>query len=172
MTENTPPAEPFRPITHAASIHVDASPRQVYELVSDITRTGEWSVVCRAAEWEDPARTGQGARFLGHNETPTRTWTTTSTVVAASPGQEFAWVVGDGLVRWGYRMAPSTQIEGGTELTHEWAFLPAGQEMFVGRYGADAPAEVEQRTRSAHDSIPQTLRTLRDLLEQGRRGPA
>ena len=152
------------PITHSGSIHVDASPQAVYDLVSDVTRTGEWSPVCRRAEWVDPGRTGAGATFLGHNETPDRQWTTTSTVVAAEPGEHFAWEVGDGFVHWGYRMRP---VDGGTELTHEWAFLPAGQEMFVGRYGDDAPAQVEQRTRSAHESIPRTLAAIKEIVERG-----
>ena len=32
--------------THAESIHVEADPRTVWDVVSDVTRTGEWS-------WED-----------------------------------------------------------------------------------------------------------------------
>lgn len=154
-------AEP-QPITHSGSIHVDASPQEVYDLVSDITRTGEWSVVCRAAEWEDPSSTGVGARFIGHNETPTRTWTTTSTVVAATPGEEFAWMVGDGYVRWGYRMEP---VDDGTELSHDWEFLPAGQRMFRARWKGDAKAQIEQRTESAYASIPQTLATIKQIVE-------
>ena len=151
-------------LTHSGSIHVDASPQEVYDLVSDITRTGEWSVVCRAAEWEDPSQTGVGARFLGHNETPTRTWTTTSTVVAATPGEEFAWMVGDGYVRWGYRMRP---VHGGTELTHDWEFLPAGQRMFRFRWKGGAQQQIEQRTESAHRSIPETLATIKRIVEAG-----
>ena len=159
----TSAADP-QPISHRDSTHVDASPQEVYDLVSDITRTGEWSVVCRAGEWLDPGSTGVGARFQGHNQTATRAWTTTSTVVAAEPGEHFAWEVGDGFVHWGYRMRPDGE---GTELTHEWTFLPAGQQMFVERYGDDAAAEVEQRTRSAHESIPQTLARVKEIAERG-----
>lgn len=149
-------------ISHSASTQVAATPQEVYTLVSDITRTGQWSVVCHSAEWEDPAQTGLGARFIGHNKTSTRTWSTTSTVVAADPGEHFAWEVSHGFVRWAYRMRP---VEGGTELTHEWEFLPAGQQFFVRRYGEHAPAEVQERTASAHASLPQTLAAIKAILE-------
>lgn len=94
----------MKPLTASASVTVDATPQQVYDVVSDITRTGEWSQVCRSAEWVDPAVTGEGAQFLGHNDDGARQWTTTSTVVSALPGEEFVWEVGQGNARWGYAM--------------------------------------------------------------------
>lgn len=54
-------------IAHTESIRIDATPAEVYTLVSDITRTGEWSDGCERAEWDDRAATGLGARFTGHN---------------------------------------------------------------------------------------------------------
>ena len=33
-------------LTHRESILVTATPEAVYDLVSDVTRTGEWSPVC------------------------------------------------------------------------------------------------------------------------------
>lgn len=150
-------------LTFSDSLTIEASPEEVYAMVSDITRTGEWSPVCRSAEWVDPEETGEGAQFLGHNETPDRQWTTTSTVVAAVPGEHFAWEVGEGYVHWGYRIHP---VQGGSQLTHEWEFLPAGQEFFVTRYGADAPTQVEQRTASARESIPRTLAAIKEIVER------
>lgn len=150
-------------LTHADSVLIAASPDDVYALVSDITRTGEWSPICRRAEWVDEGETGVGATFLGHNETSERSWTTTSTVVAADPGEHFAWDVADGFVHWGYRMRP---VSGGTELTHEWEFLPAGQAFFVKRYGDDATAEISERTASARASIPKTLGAIKAILER------
>ncbi|MGH9050843.1 MAG: SRPBCC family protein [Acidimicrobiia bacterium] len=37
------------------SLHVDAPPEKLYELVSDVTRMGEWSPECRRCEWIDGA---------------------------------------------------------------------------------------------------------------------
>ena len=144
------------------SITVAASPQALYALVSDVTRTGEWSPICRRCEWDDPDRTGVGARFTGFNETPQRSWQTRCTVVTAEPGRAFAWEVGEGYVRWGYTLRPT---EGGTELTERWEFLPAGLQMFAARYGADAPAQIEERTRAAHEGIPRTLAAIKDIAE-------
>ncbi|MGC0272875.1 SRPBCC family protein [Pseudactinotalea sp. Z1739] len=151
--------------SYAESITVAASPESIYALVSDVTRTGEWSPICRRCEWEDPDNTGVGAQFTGFNETPQRSWQTRSTVVAAEPGRAFAWEVGDGYVRWGYALRP---VDGGTEVTEHWEFLPAGLEMFARRYGAEAPSQIEERTRAAHQGIPRTLAAIKDIAEAER----
>jgi ribosome-associated toxin RatA of RatAB toxin-antitoxin module len=151
--------------TFSDSIHIAASPDAVYDLVSDITRTGEWSPVCRACEWEDdPGAPRVGARFVGHNEMPGRAWDTTSTVVAAERGREFAWQVGESYVQWGYTMHAE---DGGTRLTESWHFRPEGVAMFRERYGADAQAHIEQRTTAAHEGIPATLAALKRIGEAG-----
>lgn len=150
-------------LTHRTTVVVDAPAEAVYELVSEVTRTGEWSPTCRACEWEDASQQGVGARFIGHNETAARNWSTTSTVVAAVPGREFAWEVGQGYVRWGYLLSPR---EGGTHVTHTWEFTDAGQRSFEEKYGHDAPAQVAQRTAAAHKDMPRTLAAIREIAER------
>ena len=86
------------------SIHVAAPPDAVYELVSDVTRMGEWSPICRACWWDEGAGPHVGAWFTGRNETPERTWETRCQVVAADPGRRFAWEVNNGWVYWGYSL--------------------------------------------------------------------
>lgn len=142
---------------------MDAPAEAVYALVSDVTRTGQWSTTCRSCEWEDPSERGVGARFVGHNETPDRRWSTTSTVVAATPGEEFAWEVGQGYVRWGYLLSPDES--GGTQVTHTWDFTDTGQQFFAEKYGEKAPAEIAQRTAAAHADMPTTLAALREVAE-------
>ena len=51
-------------LRHSGSVHVARSPEAVYDLVSDVTRTGEWSPICRECRWESEAR-GVGAVFVG-----------------------------------------------------------------------------------------------------------
>ena len=148
--------------SHEESVVVAASPQRVYELVSDVTRTGEFSPVCRACWWDEGDGPRVGAWFTGRNEVPGRTWETRSLVVAATPSEEFTWCVGGDLVRWGYRLRP---VPGGTELTQTWDFLPAGLKMFSERYGADAPAQVADRTATALSSMPLTLQALKAALE-------
>src|SRR4051812_22559455 len=90
--------------THSESVVVDRPPEDVYDLVSDVTRTGEWSPVCTSCWWDDGDGPRVGAHFTGHNEVPGRTWETHCEVVAAEPGVEFAWMVGASLVRWGFTL--------------------------------------------------------------------
>jgi polyketide cyclase/dehydrase/lipid transport protein len=149
-------------LTHSGSVVVRSSPEALYDLVSDVTRTGEWSPVCTACWWDEGASGRVGDWFTGHNEVPGRTWETRSQVVAAERGREFAWLVGGRLVRWGYTLRPA---DGGTELTESWEFLPAGQEFFAERYGADAARQIEDRTRAAHQGIPATLAAIKRIAE-------
>jgi ribosome-associated toxin RatA of RatAB toxin-antitoxin module len=37
----------MQPFQHSESIIVDATAEQLYDLVTDIGRTGEWSPICR-----------------------------------------------------------------------------------------------------------------------------
>jgi hypothetical protein len=147
---------------YSESVLVGRSPEQLYDLVSDITRMGEWSPICRACWWDEDAGPQVGSWFTGRNETPERTWETRSQVVAAEPGHEFAFEVGEGYVRWGYTFEP---VDGGTRLTESWHFLPAGIARFHERYGADAQAQIEERTAAAHNSIPVTLAAIKRTAE-------
>jgi Polyketide cyclase / dehydrase and lipid transport len=149
-------------LTHTDSVVVRCPPERLYDLVSDVTRTGEWSPVCRACWWDEGHSGRVGDWFTGRNEVPGRTWETRSQVVAADPGREFAWIVGGTLVRWGFTLEP---VADGTRLTEAWNFLPAGQERFLERYGEDAPRQIEDRTRAAHEGIPATLAAIKRIAE-------
>ncbi|MEO7423156.1 MAG: SRPBCC family protein [Ornithinibacter sp.] len=149
--------------SHQESVTVEASSEDLYDLVSDITRTGEWSPVCTACWWDDDVEAGQvGAWFTGHNELPDRTWETRSEVVAAERGREFAWVVGGSFVRWGFTLTP---VERGTALTESWEFLPGGIDMFEHKFGDDARVQIADRTQQALDGIPKTLRAIKRIAE-------
>jgi len=148
---------------HTESIHVDRTPAEVYALVSDIKRTGEWSPVCTGCEWDEGDGPTVGAHFTGTNEVPGRTWQTRSTVLAADLGREFAWEVGEGYVRWGYRFAPDGD---GTTLTESWEFCEAGLQFFAQAFGDKAETEIADRTRAAHQGIPVTLAAIKQVAEQ------
>jgi len=150
--------------THSSSVTVRATPEAVYDLVSDVTRTGEWSPVCRACWWDEGDGAQVGAWFTGRNEVPGRTWETRSQVVAADRGREFAWLVGGRLVRWAFTMEP---VDDGTRLTESWEFLPAGIALFHERYGDAAGEQIADRTRAAHEGIPESLDAIRRIAETG-----
>ncbi|MFC7402423.1 SRPBCC family protein [Citricoccus sp. GCM10030269] len=149
--------------SHEESVTVEASAEMLYDLVSDIARTGEWSPVCTSCWWDDEAEAGQvDAWFTGRNELPSRTWETRSKVVVAERGHEFAWVVGGSFVRWGFTFAPART---GTTLTESWEFLPGGIAMFEEKFGDDARVEIAGRTQQALDGIPKTLAPIKRIAE-------
>lgn len=149
-------------LRYSESIFIARSPEALYDMISDVTRMGQWSPICRACWWDDGAGPWAGSWFTGRNETAERTWETRSQVVVAEPGREFAFVVGDSWVRWGYTFTPA---EGGTTVTESWEFLPAGLARFAERYGADADAQIADRTQAAHSSIPVTLAAIKGAAE-------
>jgi hypothetical protein len=144
------------------SIVVDVDADQLYGLVADVTRMGEWSPQCRVCWWDEGDGGGVGACFTGRNDDGKRTWETRSRVVVADPGREFAWVVNDGWVRWGFTIEP---VDGGTRLTESWVFQPEGIEGFRQRFGDRADEQIETRSQAAKHGIPVTLAAIKRTAE-------
>jgi hypothetical protein len=151
-------------LQHSDSIEVARSPEDVYDMVTDVTRMGEWSPVCKACWWDDGDGPHVGAWFTGRNEVPERTWETRSEVVVAARGREFAFVVGATGTRWGYTFTP---VEGGTQVTESWEFPPAAVAVFEERFGKDAPAQIANRSEAAHSGITATLAAIKRTAEAG-----
>lgn len=87
-----------------ATATINATPMAVYGLVSDVTRTHEWSPESVTVEWVDGASIAlPGARFMGTSQVngEPRFWE--CVVEAADPGHAFAFRT-DGGTRWGYRL--------------------------------------------------------------------
>jgi Polyketide cyclase / dehydrase and lipid transport len=153
-------------LTYAESIVIARSPEDLYDMVSDVTRMGEWSPVCRACWWDDGDGPQVGAWFTGRNEAPGRDpWETRSQVVAAAPGKEFAFAVGGVWTRWGYTFTPVAE---GTQVTESWEVLPSGVTRFEERFGGDAAAQLANRFETARTGIPATLLALKRTAESSR----
>ncbi len=151
-------------LRHRESVLVAAPAEHLYDLVCDVTRTGEWSPVCRACWWDQGDGPRVGAWFTGRNETPARVWETRSLVVVADRGREFAWVVGGTWVRWSYLLEPA---DGGTRLTETWEVLPGGVARFAELYGDTAAEQLAAREQAARSGIPATLSALKRVAEGG-----
>jgi hypothetical protein len=147
---------------HSESIVIARLPEDLYDLVSDITRMGKWSPVCKACWWDEGDGPEVGAWFTGRNELPDRTWETRSEIVVADRGREFAFVVNGSWTRWGYVFTP---VEEGTRLTESWELLPGGAAMFEERFGADAEAQVANRLELAQMGMPATLAAIKNDAE-------
>jgi hypothetical protein len=110
---------------HAAvSLHIDATPEDVWGLVSDITKMGSYSPEVIEAEWLDGATGPEvGARYRGHvkrNEKGPTYWSTCE-VTECRPGEvfEFAVMIGGRRINvWRYEFAPGA--DGGTDVTESF----------------------------------------------------
>lgn len=71
---------------------VDATVPQVWDVVADVTRIGEWSHECHAARWLGGAdQPFPGARFRGRNRAGWMRWGRTCEIVTVVPPREIAW---------------------------------------------------------------------------------
>ena len=143
-------------------IVISTSPGRVYGLVSDLPRMGEWSPECERVEWAGgTAVAAEGARFVGHNRGGPfglMRWSRHGRVLAADPGQEFAFVTEEGgreSTVWRYLFEA---VEGGTRVTesYEVRWIPAWARML------DIPTN---RHRELHQAMARTLGRLKTAAE-------
>jgi len=103
-TAGSPGHDKMKTVQGQVSTFIDAPPERVWHLISDITRMGEWSPVCRRCEWLDGAAGPEvGARFRGHNRQGPMMWSTVCEVTASEPGNVFEFRVIDGTFAFGHR---------------------------------------------------------------------
>jgi dimethylaniline monooxygenase (N-oxide forming) len=128
----TPEAqEPGAPPPDEVSIHIAATPEQIWDLVSDVTRMGEWSPECFRCRWYGAAKEPVvGAKFVGFNRAGWRIWATRNVVEQAEPGRVFAWRTRSNGNIWSYRIEPVADDEGGTLVT-ESRQLPARRPLYA-----------------------------------------
>ena len=101
------------------SIDIEAPPEQLYGMVSDLSRMGEWSPENRGGKWMGGATgAAEGAKFKSRNRIGWRRWSTVAHIVTANPPKEVAWEsrsFGLKIARWRYQFQPSAT--GGTTVT-------------------------------------------------------
>lgn len=110
-------------MTEQVSVSKDiaAPAAQVWAMVSDVTRMGEWSPENESCEWIGGA-TGPraGAKFRGTNRNGKRTWKTVSRIVDSEPGKRFSFrvgVMGLKIAEWRYEFEPTAT---GCRVTETW----------------------------------------------------
>ena len=103
------------------STDIDADPKVVYDLVSNLPRMGEWSPENTGGRWiRGAAGPAVGAKFRGSNRKGFRRWSTTCTITEAKPGEVFAFDVDFGptpISHWSYVF---TATPAGTRVTESW----------------------------------------------------
>jgi uncharacterized protein YndB with AHSA1/START domain len=89
-----------------ASVEVDASPEEVWRVVSDLKRTGEWSPECSRVILLGRLR--QGGWVLGLNRRQRVRWATLSRISELVPERVIAWKVLTNRSVWTYRLEPTS----------------------------------------------------------------
>ena len=109
----------------SVALEIDADAGELYGMVSDLPRIGEWSPECERVEWEgDVATPVAGTTFMGHNAVgPGRRirYSRHGRVLVADPGREFAFITDEGgreSTVWRYRFEPLAH--GRTQVTESY----------------------------------------------------
>jgi hypothetical protein len=93
-----------------ARICIPADADFLYDLVSDVTRTPEWSPEVVACAWLDGAAgAAVGARFTARNRRRWFSWSNRPVVAVTDRGRQFAFTrtePGGGTICWSYRFEP------------------------------------------------------------------
>jgi uncharacterized protein YndB with AHSA1/START domain len=98
-----------RPIA-TGQVTINASPAEVYRLVSDPTVMVDFAEEVVSVRWLGKARqAGVGVKFRGSNRNGWRRWVTTCTITEAKPGQRFVYEVRTPFMvpisRWEFELA-------------------------------------------------------------------
>lgn len=140
-----------------------ASAEQLYAMVSDLPRMGEWSPENRGGHWIGGAdRAMVGARFKGNNANGWHRWSTTVTITTAEPGRRFAFRVTYGPVSiadWSYEFVPGP--DGTTTVNESWTDRrPAALRIF-----GKPVSGVGNRVTYNRQAMQQTLASLKRAAE-------
>jgi hypothetical protein len=151
--------------TGEARVHIGAKPSELYDLVSDVNRMGEWSPECARCVWLDGASGPVvGARFRGSNRRGVARWSTKPTVVGAEPGEEFSFVVGHlgrDMTKWTYRFV---EADGGTDVTESFEMLAS--QPFYFRLSDRLLMGVKDRKADLEQSMRETLARIKAVAER------
>jgi hypothetical protein len=148
------------------SLHMDASPAQIYALVADVTRTPEFSPEILSCTWLDGA-TGPavGARFAARNKvTRGPAWTNKPVVTVVEENRAFAFARTEkfaGTVEWRYDLVPDgdgTLVNESYEVTKR--ITPVGW-LVMWAFG------VKDRRAELRAGMEETLVRMRSVAERG-----
>jgi hypothetical protein len=130
---------------------VEAAPDRVYDVLSDITSTGDRSDECRSAAWMPGSVAGAvGARFRGRNRSGVARWSRVCEVIEAEPGRRFAFrTVPERFdpsradsTTWRYEL---TAVDAGTLVRHSYEITRMPRAPFKALYTVLLPQHRDMR---------------------------
>lgn len=140
-----------------------AAADELWAMVSDVTRMGEWSPETVRCEWKGGA-TGPavGAEFGGSNRHGRTRWSTTNTVIASETGRRFAFETHSGPIRvsrWEYTFEPT---DTGCLITEAWT----DQRGYLVAWFGGALTRVKDRSSHNRTGMEATLERLTAAAER------
>lgn len=142
--------------------HIAAPPADLYAMVSDLPRMGEWSPENTGGRWARGGKPIVGATFRGTNRAGWRFWRTVVTVTAADPGERFAFNVHWAAVpisTWEYTFAAEP---GGCVVTEAWTDRRPGWMRAV----SNPVMGISDRAEHNRAGMEATLRALKAAAER------
>jgi uncharacterized protein YndB with AHSA1/START domain len=147
-----------------ASVVIDAAVDAVWNVVSDVTRVGEWSGECQGCAWVGGAASPEpGARFQGRNRRGSMRWTRVNEVVTVEPPHALVWRT---LARFPYLDSTEWQLRlsadgSATRVLERFEILRLSKAM-EGLFNILMPAHRDRTADLAAD-----LGRLKSLVEAG-----
>lgn len=141
------------PKSGSVAVEVAATPEQVWALLADVTRAGEWSHETQGGEWLDGASAAApGARFKGRNRNGRTRWSRVCEVLTAESPRTISWrtvptrLYPDSTV-WTYELTPTDQ---GCRITQRFEVLKLNP-VFDRLFYAIIPAHRDRSAALAED---------------------
>ena len=126
-------------VQHTGRVEVDvqATPAQVWQVLTDVPRIGEWSHECRTAQWlGDADQAAVGARFRGTNKARFARWSRPCTISVLDPARRFTYRTNGGIMgdvtEWTFTLEPT---DTGCRITQSYEIisLPRAAEWAISR---------------------------------------
>jgi hypothetical protein len=150
--------------TDQVTKHIAATPEAIYALVSDVTRTPEYSPEVVKCTWIKGA-TGPavGARFKAINHAGrVPDWPNKPIITVAEPGRTFAFErteVGGGTVEWRYVLEPDGN---GTKVTESYKVVKPVNAL--GWFIIDTLAGLKDRQTDLRRGMTQSLDRIAEIV--------
>jgi uncharacterized protein YndB with AHSA1/START domain len=141
---------------------ISAPADQVWAMVADVTRMGEWSPENEGARWLHGVEGVQtGAKFRGTNRNGKKTWSTSGTIIDAVPGRLLTFRItaaGFKVAGWRYLFEPTAT---GCLVSESWV----DERGRIARALGKPVSGVADRAEHNRVGMEQTLRRLKAAAE-------
>jgi len=149
----------MKPLNGQARHHSTAAPDALWDLLTDVTRMGQWSPECTGGQWLDGAiEAVEGARFRGTNRWGPLKWSTTCLVNEAERPRRFVYGArhwSGAMTRWSYELIPEAS---GTLLIEKFESVDSPELVLL-------MDRISQRPRRLQHGMSTTLARLSATAE-------